>query len=181
MQKSDIKIGIDNFFNEIKFDENHYSLYNNILNERRAINQEIFFFIILQACLQTSFYGYFDELYIDVLKRKNEYIREILKNFKEAAIDTPTYYNKMKKFFCLCGKMTEKELLFSRQISLFDIDNVFNKYFSFNNDEKKNKFITQCEKIYNNIIKSQLDEKVNLESKVKTKNKTKKRVTFFIT
>ena len=70
MRQSVIKIGIDNFLNKIQFDEEYYSIYNNIFNETERISKERFIFLILQAAKHTKFNGYFDELYVDVIKRK---------------------------------------------------------------------------------------------------------------
>ena len=176
MRQSVIKIGINNFLNDIKFGEEYYLLYNNILNESIISTEELFFFIILQTCLQTKFSGYFDELYIDIIKRKHEYVKEMLSNFKTAAVDPPTYYNRIKKCCCLCGKMTEKEIMFHRKISLLNFDIAFNEYFDLKNNYKKMNFISKCERIYNDSVMFKLDEKVNL----RFKQKSERRVRFCI-
>lgn len=170
MRQSVIKIGINNFLNDIKFGKEYYSTYDDILNEKIILNEELFFFIILQTCLQTKFYGYFDELYVDVCKRKTEYVREILVNFRKATLEPPTYYNKFKKFCCLCNKMTEKEISINRKLSLCNFDVAIDDLFDIKNHNKRDKFISDCEKIYYQISTSNLEEKVDLKLRYKINN-----------
>lgn len=169
MRQSVIKIGINNFLNDIKFGKEYYSIYNDILNEKIILTEELFFFIIVQTCLQTKFYGYFDELYVDVCKRKTEYVKEILINFKKAAVDPPTYYNRIKIFFCFYGKITEKEISVNRKLSLCNFDIAIDDLFDIKDHNKRDKFISDCEKIYNTNSVSKLDEKVDLKLKNKIK------------
>lgn len=165
MRQSVIKIGINNFLNDIKFGKKYYSTYDDILNEKIILNEELFFFIILQTCLQTKFYGYFDELYVDVCKNKNNYVREILVNFKKATLEPPTYYNKIKIFCCLCNKITEKEIIINRKLSLcnYHIAIAINNLFDSKDNYKRDRFISNCEIICNQNATSKLEEKVDLK------------------
>lgn len=166
MRQSVIKIGIDNFLNKIQFDEEYYSIYNNIFNETEIISKERFIFLILQAAKHTKFNGYFDELYVDVIKRRHVYVKELIYNFKISFVGKPTMSNKFCKFL-FCGKLTEREMIFNRKISLFDFDKIFNNYFELNNAIKKNEFIDICETIYNEIVSQELNEPVDIKVKKK--------------
>lgn len=174
MRQSVIKVGINNFLNDIKIDEKYYSTYNDILDEKTLLTEDLFFFIILQTCLQTKFYGYFDELYVDVCKRKTEYVRELLVNFRKAAVDPPIYYNKIKKLCCFYGRMTEKEIIFTRKIAFFNFDTSIDELFDIKDNNKRDKFISICENIYNGCVLSKLEEKVDLKLKNKIKNNIRK-------
>lgn len=156
MTPSEIKLGINVFLNEIKFNKENYSLYNNIFDETRSFNDEIFIFIILQLAYQTNFHGYFDDLYIDIINRKSHYIKELIHNFRISYIGTPTLFNKINNFIFLCGKISERELYFNRKIRNLDFDNIFKKYIDLNDTAKKANFIYNCEKIYNNEFQNKL-------------------------
>jgi len=166
MRQSIIKIGIDNFLNTIKFNEEYYSIYNNIFNETVRLDKEMFIFFILQAASHTKFHGYFDELYVDVIKRRSDYIRYVIYNFKIAFLGEPTRANKIYKLFC-CGKPTEREIYFNRKISLVDFDKLINSYFDLNNNTKKSDFIDVCESIYNYRTSQILNEQVHIKIKKK--------------
>lgn len=165
MSHSDIKMSMNIFLHEIKFNKENYSLYNNIFEGTRTLNEEIIIFIILQLAYQTKFKGYFDELYVDVIKRRSEYIKELINNFRVSFIQPPTMYNKIYKFFS-CGRMTDREIYFDRKIRAYDFDSIFDKYFGLNNDVQKIVFINNCEKIYNNEFKTKLTKIKNGSSRV---------------
>jgi hypothetical protein len=177
MRPSAIKIGINNFLHDIKFDTNYYSLYNDILNKKNKLNDETFFLLILQTCLDTKFYGYFDELYVDVYKRKTEYIKVITNHFKTACVEPIPWYNKLYNYFCLCNRTTKNEIIFNQKIATINFDKMIEHYFVLNDKNKNTQFINKCEQIYNNSVISKLDENANFQFK----NKSGKRVRFYIT
>jgi hypothetical protein len=153
MSQSDIKFGINNCLNDITFNKEYYSVYNNVFNDRIILTYELFIFFILQISLKNKFNGYFDELYKDVIKRQSEYLRELINNFKTSYIGEETFYKKIYKKFFKKSKMTEQEIYFHRKIHIFDFDSVFNDYFGLNDNKKKLFFITTCQKIYEDKIK----------------------------
>lgn len=171
MRQSVVRVGINNFLNIIKFNEEYYSIYNNIFNETEQISEYRFLFFILQISSQTKFNGYFDELYIDVIKRRSNYIKELVKNFKTAFMGKPTIYNKFIKIFCF-GRPSEREIYFHRKISLIDFDKLFNKYFELNNGNKKEKFIDICEAIYNQHLSKELNQNIDIKMKKKVSFKS---------
>lgn len=77
-------LNIKNFLIKNKFNKGSYDLYNEILIGRRYLTEYILFLIICQAAFQIGFIGYFNELFDDVNRRKVEYYRQILSNFKSA-------------------------------------------------------------------------------------------------
>jgi hypothetical protein len=156
------KIGIDIFLNEIKFSKEYYFLYKTIFNNRMEFTEEIFVYFILQIAHKKKFQGHFDELYVDVVKRKPEYIKELIHNFRKSYIGEPSIYNKFYKLF-FCVKLTNKEIYFNRNIIIIGFDNIFNTFFELNNEDKKNKFITLCENIYNIKVTRELEYKINLK------------------
>jgi hypothetical protein len=166
MDQKFIKFGINDFSNDIKFSKEYYPLYKNIFVENISLTDEIFIHFILQISLQTKFNGYFDELYTDVIKRKPEYMRELINNFKVSLIGKQKIYNKFYKMFCLYGKISDKEIYFHRKISLFDFDSIFNDYFDLNDNNKKIYFILTCQKIYDYKMNEKYKSNPN-EKKVK--------------
>ncbi len=172
MRQSIIKVGIDNFLDSIKFDKESYSTYYNIFIEKEKLSKESFILIVLQLAFQTNFQGYFDELYLDVIKRKAEYIKYLVYNFKIALLGEPTILQKLYKYI-VCHKQSDREVYFFYQISLYDFDKLFNIYFELDNDEKKYDFIKICESIYNYQASLIFDEPLNLKVKKKSKNSNK--------
>ena len=148
MLQSSVKFGINNLFNDIRFNEEYYTVYNNILNDRNILTYELFIFFILQISLKTKFHGYFDELYVDIIKRKFVYIKELINNFKVSYIGKETLYNKIYKKIFKCNKMSKKEIYFYRRMREFDFDSVFSDYFVLNNNNKQIFFINTCQQIY---------------------------------
>lgn len=138
MTQSIIKVGIDNFLNTIKFNKEYHTIYNNIFNNKLEFTYEIFVYFILQAAFQNKFYSYFDELYVDVIKRKSHYVREITNNFKTVFMGEPSKYDKFINYLCFCGNQIqsnkEKEMIFNRSISIFDFDKIINQIFELNNE-----------------------------------------------
>ena len=167
-----VKGRTENFLNIIKFNKDYYIIYNDIFNDKIELTYEIFVFFILQAAYNNKFYGYFDELYVDVIKRKSDYKKELTNNFKIAFIGEPlSNYN----IFSCCVKQyneqKDKELFFSRAFrTYFDIDDIINQTFQLNDEEKKNKFINFCEILY--------DKKMNEELNLRITPKTKKKISF---
>jgi hypothetical protein len=170
MRKSIIKIGIDMFLNEIKFSKEYYSLYNNIFNNNIEFTEEIFVYFIFQIAHKNKFHGYFDKLYLDVVKRKSHYIKELIVHFRTSYIGELSLYKKFYKTF-YCVKLTDKEIYFNRNIAFFDFDNIFNNYFELNNEDKKTNFITICEGIYNIKVTKEIEQKI----KAKFSEQIKKR------
>lgn len=167
MSESAIKISINEFFNNIKFCKDYYPVYNNILYKLQTLNNEkIFAFIILQLAYQTKFSGYFDELYVDVANRKPYYIKHLINNFKISFIRPLGIYNIIDKYIFLCGRMTDKEIYFSRKIRDYDFDKIFNRVFDINDISKKKNFISICENIYFNEFKSKLTKNKATNSRI---------------
>lgn len=170
MRQSTIKIGIDNFLNKIKFDNEYFQIYNNVFNEKIDFTYEIFVYFILQAAYQNKFHGYFDELYVDIIKRKSDYIRELVNNFKIAFLGPPTNYDRFIKIFCLRGKPSEREIFFHRKLLLFELEKSFDNVFKLKNEVNQKAFIDFCEIIYQRKMNEDLDSKIQ--------NKIKKKVSF---
>lgn len=172
MRQSIIKVGVDNFLNTIKFNKEYHIIYNNVFNNRIDFTYEIFLYFILQAALQNKFNGYFDELYVDVFKRKSHYIKQLTNNFKTAYMGEPSNYDKFMKYFCFCIKEKqsdkEKEIYFYRSLSAyFDFDRTIDLFFELKNEEKQKKFIDFCEIIYKKKMNEELDSRV--QTKIKKK------------
>ncbi len=157
MNEPAIKIGINDFFNDIKFCKDYYPVYNNILHKSQTLNDEkIFAFIILQLAYQTKFSGYFDELYVGVVNRKSDYVKHLINNFRISFIGPLGIYNIIDKYIFLCARMTDKEIYFSRKIRDYDFDKIFNRVFDINDISKKKNFVSICENIYFNEFKTKL-------------------------
>lgn len=156
MTQTKLKLGINIFLNEIKFNKENYPLYNNIFDQTRSLTDEIFFFIILQLAYQIQFNGHFDELYHDVINRKDNYIEELIKNFRISFFGTPTLFNKIKNLIFLCGRISDRDVYFNRKIRSFDFNQLFQRYFALNDISKKQNFLYNCNKIYNNKFKTRL-------------------------
>lgn len=172
MRRTITKIGIDIFLNEIKFGKEYYFLYNSIFNNRMEFTEEIFIYFILQIAHKTKFKGHFDELYVDVIKRKIDYIKELIINFRTSYIGESSIFNSLYKIFG-CIKPTDKEMYFNRNIILFDFENIFNNYFESNNEDKKNKFISLCEMIYNVKVTHQLEQLITAKFNEQTQKKVR--------
>lgn len=172
MSLTQIKVGKD-FLNNIKFDKEYYLIYNNIFNNKLDFTEEIFIYFILQVAYQNNFNGYLDELYTDVIKRKPDYIKQLIKNFKESYIGEIPFNTKFRNFFCFV-KPTEKEIQFTRGLTIFEFDKIFDDFFELKNEDKKNKFIAICTIIYDNKIKQILQRR----SSSKLNQKNKKKVSF---
>lgn len=174
MRQTIIKVGVDNFLNQIKFNKEYHIIYNNVFNNRIEFTYEIFMYFILQAAFQNKFYGYFDELYVDVNKRKSHYIRQITNNFKTAYMGEPSIYDKFSKYFCLCGKETksnkDKLIFFHRSMKNFDFHKSIDQFFELNNEQKQQNFVNFCEVIHKKKMNEILDSRV--------KTKFKKKVSF---
>jgi hypothetical protein len=171
MRKSITKIGVDMFLNKIKFNKEYYILYNNIFNNRLEFTEEIFIYFILQISHQNKFHGNFDELYLYVVKRKLDYIKELIINFRTSYIGESSFYDKFIKTFG-CVKLTDKEIYFNRNITILEIDNLFNNHFELDNKDKKDKFIFICEKLYNIKVTPDLQQKIYAKFNEQIEKKT---------
>jgi hypothetical protein len=171
MRQSITKLGINIFLNEIKFSKEYYYLYNSIFNDRMVFTEEIFVYFILQIAHKNKFHGRFDELYVDVIKRQLDYIKELIANFRTSYIGETSTINKFYRSFC-CIKLTDKEIYFNRNIILFDFYNLFSNYFEPNNEDKKNKFVAVCELIYDIKVTQELEEKINAKFNEQIKKRT---------
>lgn len=137
------KHGIRHFLSNIKFAKPSFELYKKIVLETSIIDDYSLIFIVLQASSQVGFDGYFDELYLDVCKRREIYIKQIKQNFKVSFSTNQTCMAKLTKLFC-CIKMSNKEILFNRFYLLLDLDTIIAKFFVENNETNKNNFINIC-------------------------------------
>lgn len=164
MKKSIIKTELDVFLNNLKFNEQYYSMYNKIYNEQIKLSQEIFVFIILQLTSQTNFRGNFYEIYLDVIKRKSDYIRALIHNFKIAILGKPTIYKKIYKFLC-CKKMPDCEIQFHNKMNFFDFDKMFDEIFELNHNAKKSQFVRISQYIYNVPVSELFHEKPSVKIK----------------
>jgi hypothetical protein len=102
--------------------------------------------IICQTALQVGFDGFFEELYMDIIKRQNEYIKQIKLNLRTAFLYKETICEKISKRI-FCQKMTNREMLFQRSMKTFDFENYISKIFIINNKEKEDKFKNVCNEI----------------------------------
>lgn len=166
MQKTNsTKFCIQKCFKNIQFSKEYHSLYNNILRDMHKLTDAIFFRLILQAAFQLNFCGYFDELYVDVIKRSNQYKKEIFKNFEISFFGEKTFYEKIYTSLCCIrnyninfnGKMSNKQIFYHRKIRLIDFDEIIEKYFELKNKEKENYFIDLCEKICSEAMTTNLN------------------------
>lgn len=137
------KHGIRHFLSNIKFNKPAFELYRKIISDSSNIDNYLLTFMILQASIQVDFDGYFEELYIDVCKRQDVYIKQLKQNFKASFLNNGSYLNKFKKIFC-CIKKSNKELLFERFFSLLNLDTIIAKLFVENNENNKKYFIDIC-------------------------------------
>lgn len=167
MRQSVIKIGIDNFLDKIKFDKKYYETYNNVLNEKIDFTYDIFIYFILQVAYQNKFHGYFDELYVDIIKRKSDYIRELIINFKISFLGPPTTCDRFYKFFCFWRGMSDREIFFYRKLTIFELEKSIDNVFQLKNEANLKKFIEFCEIIYKSKMNEEFDSKI--ETKIKKK------------
>lgn len=148
-----ITIGLDDIFNKLKFNKEYYNLYNDILYGKCKLTDDKFIFIIIQCSLQLNFFGYFEDLYIDVIKRKQEYRNQIILNFKTSYIIKDSFfYSLLKNINLIKKKPDERIIYFSRIISLFDFDEYIDNYFMLKDEYKKELFLKICNDIYVNEI-----------------------------
>ena len=137
---------ITSFLSSVKFNKDSYDLYIDIINGNIQIDEYLFMLIICQTALQVGFDGFFEELYMDIIKRQNEYIKQIKLNLRTAFLYKETICEKISKRI-FCRKMTNREILFQRSIKTFDFENYIPKIFIINNKEKEEKFKSVCNEI----------------------------------
>ena len=147
------------FLSNIKFDKKSFELYRNILSGKINIDLELFICIICQTAFHVQFDGYFEELYIDVCKRRDLYIKQIKLNFKLSYISDEVYINKFKKLFC-CMKITNKEIIFNRMIPLLNFDTFIQQFFVERDESNKTIFIDTCNQLLSQYQNSCLNNKV---------------------
>lgn len=168
MRKLFITTEFNVFLNNIKFDKYYYSLYNKIYNGIVKLTQEIVIFIVLQLAWQTKFHGNFHELYYDVIKRKSQYINELVYNFKVAILGKPTIMNQIYKFIC-SNKISEQEIQFNLNIAFFEFDRIIDEFFDLNDNVKKSQFIRICQHIHYDIASKYMDEIMDIKVKKKVR------------
>ena len=135
--------------------------------------EEIFIYFILQIAHKNRFHGYFDELYIDIINRKLYYIKELIIHFRTSYLGETSFYNKFVKTF-YCVKLTEKEIYFNRNITIIDFDKIFGDFFELNNEDKKHRFVSICEGIYNLKVTTELEYKINAKFNEQIKKRSTK-------
>jgi hypothetical protein len=153
------KHGIRQFLSNIKFSKKAFDLYRKIISDSSNFDNYLLTFIILQASLQVGFDGYFEELYIDVCKRQDIYIKQLKENFKASFLNNESYINKCKNLFC-CVKKSNRELLFNRFFSLINLDTIIAKFFVENNETNKNYFINICNQMLSENQNSSVNNKI---------------------
>ena len=131
------------FLYNVKFNKHSYGLYVEIVEYKVPINERLVFLMVCQSAIQLGFDGFLDELYIDVAKRTNQYIQQIILNIKKAFLDSESLYEKISnKIMCL--PMTNREIEFKRFLSSFDFYKFISNLFSQGDIEKETKFKTIC-------------------------------------
>ena len=140
---------IHTFLSTISFNKSYYEVYNNILSRKLGIDNIVIIFLVCQTALQLGFDGYFDEFYIDITKRRNVYLKQILYNLRTAYLSNDSFLSKIKNKF-YCSKTNNREMAFNRIIQTFNFDSLLAELFIEDDEELKQHFITVC-----NIILSQ--------------------------
>lgn len=137
---------ITSFLSSVKFNKDSYDLYIDIVNGKIQVDENVFILMICQTALQVGFDGFFEELYMDIIKRRSDYIKQIILNLRTAFLSTEGLCTKIsKKLFC--RKITNREIMFNRCISLFDFDRFMSVIFIEGNKEKEEIFKTTCNQI----------------------------------
>lgn len=142
------------FLSNISFNKQYYHIYNNIISGKVFIDESLFIFLLCQVAFQVRFDGYFDEFYIDICKRQEVYIKQIMINFRTAYVSLDTYTSRLNKWFG-CVKITNREIYVSRIVQTFDFEVFMAHLFIEYNEEHKHRFITIC-----NLILSQYQPKI---------------------
>lgn len=137
---------ITSFLSSVRFNKDSYDLYTDIVNGKIQVDENVFILMICQTALQVGFDGFFEELYIDIIKRRADYIKQIILNLRTAFLYNESLCTKISnKVFC--KKMTNREILFHRCVSLFDFDKFMSVIFIEGNKEKEEIFKTICNQI----------------------------------
>lgn len=137
---------ITSFLSSIRFNKDSYDFYIDIINGKIQIDESLFILMICQTALQVGFDGFFEELYIDIIKRRSEYIKQIILNLRTAFLSKEGLCTKISnKLFC--RKITNREIMFNRCMSLFDFDRFMSIIFIEGNQEKEEFFKTICNQI----------------------------------
>lgn len=137
---------IHTFLSSISFNKSYYKLYNEILSRKVDIDNIVIIFLVCQTAVQVGFDGYFDEFYIDISKRRNAYVKQVLHNLRTAYISNDSYLSKIQKNIC-CLKTKNREKKFNNIIHTFDFDNYIASIFIEDHEELKQHFITVCDLI----------------------------------
>jgi hypothetical protein len=140
---------IHTFLSTISFNKSYYEVYNNILSGKLGIDNIVIIFLVCQTARQLGFDGYFDEFYIDVIKRRNVYLKQILYNLRTAYLSNDSFLSKIKNKF-YCSKTNNREMAFNRIIQTFNFDSLLTELFIEDDEELKHHFMTVC-----NVILSQ--------------------------
>lgn len=142
------------FLSNICFNKQYYHIYNNIISGKVFIDESLFIFLLCQAAFQVKFDGYFDEFYIDICKRRHDYIKQIMLNFRTAYLSLETYVSRFNKWIGFV-KISNREIYVNHVIQTFDFDIFMDDLFMEDNEERKCTFITIC-----NLILSQCQFKI---------------------
>jgi|688.fasta_scaffold34437_4 hypothetical protein len=145
---------IHTFLSNISFNKSYYNLYNEIISQNIELDDNILIFLICQTAFQVGFDGYFDEFYIDVCKRPEIYVKQILSNLRTAYLSSETLSSKFYKYI-FCIKMSNREILFKRILHNFNFDYHIESIFIEEDEELKTNFITVC-----NLILSKNQPKI---------------------
>ncbi len=142
------------FLSNISFNKRYYPIYNKILSGKVFIDENLFIFLLCQVAFQVKFDGYFDEFYIDICKRREVYIKQIIINFRTAYVSLDTYISRLNKWF-RCVKNTNRDIYLNRIMQTLDFDLFMDNLFIEDNEECKDIFITIC-----NLMLSQYQPKI---------------------
>jgi hypothetical protein len=137
---------IHNFLSTISFNKSYYKMYNNILSRKIVIDNVVIIFLVCQTAFQFGFDGYFDEFYIDISKRRNVYLKQVLQNLRTAYISNDSYLSKIQKKIC-CLKTNNREKTFNHIIRAHNFDSLLAETFIEDDQELKRHFITVCDLI----------------------------------
>ena len=141
---------INTILSNISFNKTYYNLYNNIITRTIYVDDNVMIFLICQTAFQVGFDGYFDDFYVDVSRRRDIYVKQILSNFRTAYLSSERLSSKIYRFIC-CFKMSNREITFNRIIRTFDFNNYIANIFIEGNEELKHNFINVCNVIFSQI------------------------------
>lgn len=137
---------IHTFLSSISFNKTYYKLYNDILSRKVGIDNIVIIFLVCQTAFQVGFDGYFDEFYIDISKRRNVYIKQVLHNLRIAYTSNDSYLSKIQKNICFV-KTNNREKKFNHIIWTHNVDSLLADIFIEEHEELKQYFMTVCELI----------------------------------